>query len=198
MRRPARWPRRHLGRARRSRSSPWCKRRRGVEHGIEALGQLLLFGDAEGDAGVPDAGLGADEPLAHRRGRDEEGGRDVDGRHAKDGLQDQRGAHAALDGGMGAGEHQREAAVRDFGRGSGGGDLVGDELHVFLPGPAGHPAAGGVGLAAAGDGQQPGIGIVGHAVGGPHAQSRREGFSQCILGARDVARAGGEEGTSRP
>src|SRR5690606_4182866 len=36
--------------------------------------------------------------------------------------------------------------------------------------------------------------IVGDAVGRPHAQRSREGFAQRVLGARDVTRAGGEEG----
>ena len=85
----------------------------GVEHRFEPLGQVFGFGDGEGDAGVLDAGLGADQALAHGRGRDEEGGGDVLGGHAEDGLEDQRRAHAALDGGVGAGEHQREAAVGD-------------------------------------------------------------------------------------
>ena len=73
-------------------------------------------------------------------------------------------------------------------------DLVGDELHMVLPGGAGLAAADGIGLAAAGDRQQPGVGIVGHAVDRPHAERGGEGFAQRVLGARDVARAGGEEG----
>ena len=52
----------------------------------------------------------------------------------------------------------------------------------------------GVGLATAGDGEQPGIGIVGHAIGRPHAERRGERFAQRILGAGDVARARREEG----
>ena len=70
-------------------------------------------------------------------------------------------AHAALDRGVGAGEHQREAAVGDGPRRLGSGfDFVGDQLQVLLARGAGLPAAHGVGLAAAGDRQQPGVGIV--------------------------------------
>ena len=54
-----------------------------------------------------------DEPLAHGGGRDQEGRRDGGGVEAQDGLQDQRRADAGVDRRMRAGEHQREALVRD-------------------------------------------------------------------------------------
>ena len=57
-----------------------------------------------------------------------------------------------------------------------------------------YAAAQRVGLTAAGHGEQPGVGIVGHAGLGPQPQRGREGLGQRILGARDVAGAGGEEG----
>jgi hypothetical protein len=65
---------------------------------------------------------------------------------------------------------------------------------VILPGEARLATTYGVGLAAARHGQQPGVGIVGDAVGRPPAERGREGFAESILGARDVARAGREEG----
>ena len=71
---------------------------------------------------------------------------------------------------MGAGEHQRETPVGDglafLGRGL---DFFGDEGQVILPGRSGLPAANAVSLAAAGHGEQPGIRIVRHAIGRPHA-----------------------------
>ena len=73
-------------------------------------------------------------------------------------------------------------------------DLVGDQLHVLLPRGAGLASPDGVGLPPAGDGQQPGVRIVRHAVDRPRPQRRREGLAERILGARHVARAGGEEG----
>ena len=49
-------------------------------HGVEALGQLVLVGDAVGDAGGADLLLGAHEPLRHRDGGHEERARDLLGR----------------------------------------------------------------------------------------------------------------------
>src|SRR6185312_1831347 len=46
----------------------------------------------------------------------------------------------------------------------------------------------------AGDGEQPGVRIVGDAVDRPQAERGGEGFAERILGARHVARARGEEG----
>lgn len=152
-------------------------------------------GDTEGHAGVAQAGFGADEALAHGGGWDEEDGGDVIGGEAEDGLKDQRRAHAALDGGVGAGEHQREAAVGDDGAFLGGRFyLVGDQFHMLLPGGSGLATANGIGLAAARDRQQPGIGILGNAVDRPHTQRGGEGLAEGILGARHISGAGGKEG----
>ena len=96
---------------------------------------------------------------------------------------------------MGTGKHQRQTAVGDgfalFGRGI---DLIGDQLHMLLPGDPGLAAANDVDLAAAGDRQQPGVGILRHAIGGPQPERGREGFAQRVLGAGDIAGARREEG----
>ncbi len=168
----------------------------GVEHGVEPFGQLFLFGNGEGDARIPDAGFGAHEALAHGGGRDEEGSGDIFGGHAEDGLQDQRRAHAALDGRVGAGEHQREAAIGDGFSLPAAASSISSAISFKCSSPAVRVwrRRMRIGLAPAGDGQQPGIGIVGDAIGGPDAERRGKGLGQRVLGARDVAGAGREEG----
>src|SRR5262249_13796914 len=61
---------------------------------------------------------------------DEEGGGDGGGVKGKDGLQDQRGADAGIDGGMGAGEHQREPLVGNIARRC-GRQLLGHHSQLF-------------------------------------------------------------------
>ena len=73
-------------------------------------------------------------------------------------------------------------------------ELVGHQLQVLLPRGSGLAAPYRVGLPPAGDGQQPGVRVLRHAVDRPRAQRRRKGVAQRILGARHVARAGGKEG----
>ena len=166
-----------------------------VEYRLKPLGQLFALGHAKRNAGVLDAGLGPHQPLSHGGGGDQEGGRNVLGGHAEDGLEDQRRPHAALDRGVGTGKHQRQTAVGDgfalFGRGI---DLIGDQLHMLLPGDPGLAAADDVDLAAAGDCQQPGVGIVRHAIGGPQPERGGEGFAQRVLGAGDIAGARRQKG----
>jgi len=93
------------------------------------------------------------------------------------------------------GKHQGETAVGDgfalFGRGI---DLIGDQLPMLLPGDPGVAATDYVDLPAARHGQQPGVGIVRHAIGRPQPERRGEGFAQRVLGARDIARPRREEG----
>src|SRR6185369_4373843 len=63
-----------------------------------------------------------------------------------------------------------------------------------LPGVAGLAAPDLVGLPAPGDREQPGVRIVRHTIGRPHAQRRGKGLAERVLGSRDIACAGGEEG----
>ena len=109
-------PRRGCGggpRCRRGRTSPRRRRRRSPSStASRRSGSSPRSGTRNGNAGLPDLALGAHQPLAHRRGRDQEGRGDRRGIEAEHGLQDQRRADAGLDRRMGAGEHQRAGGRR--------------------------------------------------------------------------------------
>ena len=77
------------------------------------LRQILALGDLERHSSEADFRLGAGQPLAHGRGRDQEGRRDRRRVEAKDRLQHQRRTDGFLNRRMCAGEHQSETAVRD-------------------------------------------------------------------------------------
>jgi hypothetical protein len=64
------------------------------EHRIETVAELGTLGHAKRDGGLPDLGLGAHQPLAHGRRRDQERRGDGGGVETEHGLQDQRGTDA--------------------------------------------------------------------------------------------------------
>ena len=165
------------------------------QHGVEPSGQFAGVRDAQGNAGPADLVLRADQALGHGGGRGQEGSGDPRGVQAEDGLQHQRRADRGIDGGMGAGEHQAEAVVRDrVIRGRGVGEFLGEQPDVLGGGIAVAPAAGGVDQPAAGDGHQPGLRVAGHAACGPVGEGGGEGVGQRVLGRGNVAGARGEEG----
>ena len=91
------------------------------EHRAQPLRQQVVGRDAEGDAGVADLPLRADEPLRHRRLGDEERVRDLRRRQAGDLPQRQRDPRLGGERRVAAGEDEREA-------------VVGDRAHVVLLG----------------------------------------------------------------
>ncbi len=163
-----------------------------LERDPEPLGQILALRDLERHAGEADLRLGAGEPLAHRRGRDQESGSDRRRVEAENRLQHQRRADRLLDRRMSAGEHQRETAV-------------GDRRPRPPPPPSGRrrsaPAhrrprrrcgAGGrrrSGAAAPSSPASP-PGLEGTPLHGPDGERGAEGVGERVLGAGHVARAG--------
>ncbi len=94
---------------------------------------------------------------------------------------------------MGAGEHQPQALVGNI-RLLHLRKFVGQQCQVVEsrgPRPA---APAGIELPAAGDGQQPGFGIVRNARPRPIGKRRGEGFRQRVLRTRNIAGAGSEKG----
>src|SRR5262249_4427337 len=107
--------------------------------------------------------LGAADPLAERRLRDEERARDLAGRQAADGAQRERDLGGRRQRRVAAEERQREGVVagrrtRGLVLGRGGEQLVGgrQRRHRHLAAPPGLVAAELVGQPAGGDGDQPG------------------------------------------
>src|SRR5262249_9208825 len=135
----------------------------------------------------------------HRRSRNEEGRRDVLGGQTEDGLEDQRRATAGIDRRMRAGKHQGQSSVWDcvalvchrF-------DLVDDQFDVLLSRRANLTLADEADLPPARRRQKPGVRVDRYAIHRPRAQSRRERVAESILGASDVACAGGEQRDQAP
>jgi hypothetical protein len=136
----------------------------------------------------------AHQALAHGGGRDEKGGGNLLGGEAENRLQDQRRAHAALDRRMRAGEHQRQAPIRDAlafpGRGL---ELVGHPRQVLLSRGSRLASTYRVRLPPPGDREQPGVRVLWHAIDRPRPKRLRKGVAERILRARHVARPGRKE-----
>jgi hypothetical protein len=87
-----------------------------VQHGedrADPLGQEMIGRHAEGDAGVPDLGLGAHEALGHRRLWDEERAGDRSGGESAQRTQRQRDTGLGRQRRVAAREDEREPLVRD-------------------------------------------------------------------------------------
>ena len=82
-----------------------------VQHRLEPPWQLAGLGDGKRDPGIADLGLGADQPLAHGRRRDQKGRGDPGGVEPQHGLQHQRRPRRRVDRGMGADEQELEPLV---------------------------------------------------------------------------------------
>mmetsp|Transcript_10615 Transcript_10615/g.43447 ORF Transcript_10615/g.43447 Transcript_10615/m.43447 type:complete len:336 (-) Transcript_10615:900-1907(-) len=169
----------------------------GRQHGAQAFAKRLRIGQLQSDAGLADLGLGTDQALAHRGGCDQKGigdGRSVETQH---GLQHQRCAGGRVDGRVGAGEHQRQAAVRQ----REGVGLVLQRRQPFQPGRgfvAAAPPAQCIDGLATRDGQQPGLGVGGHAVQRPTGQRGFKGVGQRVFGAGHIAGACRQVGHQPP
>ena len=81
------------------------------QHVGEAAGQVVRAGHPERDRGLPDLALGPHQPLGHRRLRYQERGGDLGGGEAAHRPQRERHPHAAVEGGVAAGEDQRQLVV---------------------------------------------------------------------------------------
>ena len=116
------------------------------------------------------------------------------GVEAENHLEHQRRVDRRVEGGMGAGEEEREALIRYLGAGRGGRlDFFRQQpqrAFGFVAGPA---APGGIDQLAAGDGDQPPLRFRRHAVHRPVGKRRGEGVGQGVLGRRHVARPRGEQ-----
>jgi hypothetical protein len=163
------------------------------EHRGDAVGQQIVRRHPERDPGVPDLRLRADQPLRHRRLRDEERARDLLGGQAA--QRPQRERHLRLGGErrVAAGEDQLEALVGEL-------ELV----HVVLNGLPRLEQAGLVGeRAVAADAidraiargrDQPRARIVGGAVAWPALGGDRERLLRGFLGELEVAEEADQRG----
>ncbi len=169
-----------------------------VEHGPEPIGQLVVRGNPERDAGLANLGLRAREPLAHRGRRQQERGSDFGGVEAEHGLQHQRRANSRFDRGMRAREHQREPPIGNLHvlAGALGLDLELLGEHAELAGRIGAaaPAAREIDELAPCGRKQPRLGVRRAAVPGPIRERGRERLGERVLRGRDVARLRREEG----
>jgi hypothetical protein len=160
------------------------------EHGGEALGELMVGRDPEGDSRVADLALGAHQALRHRRLRHEEGPRDLRGGQPADGLQGQRDARVLGEGGMRAGEDQAQALVAEALQAVEGGVHDADRRlrgELLVLGPGGAPAAQPVDRVVARDGDEPLGRHRRHACRWPTAERHGERLLQRLLGELEVA-----------
>jgi hypothetical protein len=143
--------------------------------------------DAVRDAGVGDLSFGAGDALGDGGLGDEEGRRDLGGGEAADGAEREGDLGLFGERGVAAGEDEFQA-VAGF---AGQRPL---ELGEFVA--VDGLAAEDVQAAAAGDGEQPGVGVVGDAFGGPAVERCFDGVLHDVLGGGEVAEepdeAGGE------
>jgi hypothetical protein len=161
-------------------------------HGVEALGPLLEAGRAERHVGRADPGLGAGDPLLHRRLADQEGAGDLPDRQARD---DPQGHGHLLGGGqvrMAADEQQPQhvvaivLAVQPVDQGGLGVLQVGDQLLGRQRGRLAllaHPVQRGV----AADQDQPRGRVARRTVLGPGLQGPKAGVLKGLLGGVQVA-----------
>ena len=84
-----------------------------AENAAQPVGQLLVVGHPVRDPRVGDLALGADDPLAHRRLRDQERARDLAGREPAERAQRQRHPRRQIERRMAAGEDQPQAVIDD-------------------------------------------------------------------------------------
>ena len=153
-----------------------------LEHGVEARGALLGRGHGERQAGRPDPLLGPADPLAHGRFGDEERVGDLAGREPTDGAQGERHLRRHREGGVAAQEQQHERVVAVVHRRRlGAAQRVGD-----LALPAGLLAAHLVDQPPRGDPDQPGLRVVGDAVGGPLHGGGEQRLLHRVLGGVEV------------
>jgi hypothetical protein len=81
------------------------------EHGAQAVGELVLFGDAVGDSGGLDLALGPCETGRHRRFGDEKGACDLLGRQASEESERERDLGLGGECRVAAGEDETETVV---------------------------------------------------------------------------------------
>jgi hypothetical protein len=151
------------------------------QHRREPIGEQVGRGDAERDAGGLDLVLGADQPLRHRRLRDEEGAGDLLGGETAE--RSERESHLGLERErrMTAGEEQLQPLVGDL-------RFLQLVLHRFraIQQPVllgqGSVAADPVDRPVARRGHQPGPRVLGRPVPRPALRRDRERFLSGLLG----------------
>jgi hypothetical protein len=164
-----------------------------LEHGGQAVGQLVAAGDLERHVGLGERALGADDALRDGRLRDEERSRDLRRRQAAQQAQRQRDARVAGEDGVAGQEDQAQDVVlhvvdlcdevglvellEDL-------ELAPDQLLLALQRDA---AAQRVDAAALGGGHQPGPRVVRYARAGPLLERGDERVLGQVLGHRHVA-----------
>ncbi len=82
-----------------------------AQHSGQSVTDLSGRRAAEGNPGLEDPLLGADDPLLHRRGLGEEPGSHLGGGQSREEAQDEHDAFVLAQGRVGAGEEQAEAFV---------------------------------------------------------------------------------------
>ena len=171
------------------------------EHAVEPLGEVRRVRHLVGDAGGRDPLLGAQQPLAHRRLRDQEHPGDLPGGEPGDHLEGQRHPGLHRERRVAAGEDETEAVVGEHAVLH--CDLLGllvelllgtelGELGAFGAGPADHvegpPLRGG---------GEPRGRVAGYAVARPGEQCPLRGIGDRVLGQVPVA-GGADQGRDDP
>ena len=168
------------------------------QHRAQTLWQLALFRHAVGDAGVADLGLGADDPLRHRRLGHQEGARDLRRREAAEQPQRQRHLRARRERRVTAGEDQAQPiVVHGVVLPTGGLDrLVAgmEQGRLRVPVGARRLAAEAIDGAVAGGGDDPPRRAGRQPRLRPARGRRRERVLDGVLGHADVAEDAGQHG----
>lgn len=171
----------------------------GVEHIGGAPGQLHRLGNIEGNARITDFLLRAPEPLPQRFRREQKGAGDALGRQAQHRLQHQRCACLLRDGRVGADEEELQTLIGEE-HGLAGIDRVQfiEPLQLWHGGIAHPQMAIAVDQRAARGGEQPGIGVGGHARARPRFERGHKGLAERILRLGEITVAGRQQGHEPP
>ena len=155
------------------------------EHGGEAVGEQMRRRHTEGDSGVPDLVLRADEPFGHGLLGDEESAGDLLGAQATERSQRKRNLRIERERGVATREHELEPLIRNR-------RIVHFVLHglghveqMNLRGE-GAIATDAVDGAVASGGHEPSTRIVGRAFSGPTLGGGRERLLRGFLGELEV------------
>ena len=169
----------------------------GLQHVVQAIGQVTRLGGFQSNAGQPDFGFGAHEALRHGAGAHQKGGCNFVGLNAQHGLHHQGAAHRRIDGRVGAGKHELQALIgydpsrRCFGglvRQEHGDGRVLFNLSVAVV----------LKQVSAGSRHQPGLGGLRHTALRPVCQRSGEGFCQGVFGRCNVPELVGQVSQNSP
>lgn len=167
------------------------------QHGVEARGHFIRIGDRVGNSGVANFALGANEPLRHGCGGDEEGARDFVRLKAAEGAERERDLRVQRERGMAAGEDEAKTVVGDFDGvvvrnfSDGREAILHERLDLLVETLFASDAVDGF---VAGGLDDPGAGEIGHAGFAPLHERGGKGFLCRLFGEIEVADEPDEDG----